>query len=101
MMNRSIDGNDIGRILAVYFPEAEISAKDERFLLTNELVRFFSTPPGEGLTSQVKDDDGFSILPLDLLQFRKLCSIELFYELLEEQKRPKEALLCMSAAVHK
>lgn len=30
-----------------------------------------------------------------------MCDIELFYELLEEKKKPKEALLCMSAAVHK
>lgn len=52
-MNRSIDTSDIGRILAVYFPAVEITAKDERLRLTNELIRFFSTPPGESLTSQV------------------------------------------------
>lgn len=50
---------------------------------------------------QVTDDNGFSVLPLDFQQFRKICTVELFYELLDEQKRPKEALLCMSAAVHK
>lgn len=50
---------------------------------------------------QVRDDNGLSILLLDFQQFRKLCDVELFYELLEEKKKPKEALLCMSAAVHK
>ncbi|KAI6698199.1 hypothetical protein NL676_018318 [Syzygium grande] len=97
----SVDAGDVGKILAVYFPEAEVSADDDNFRLTSQLIRFLSTPPGRNLASQVRDDNGLSILPLDFQQFRKLCDVELFYELLEEKKKPKEALLCMSAAVHK
>lgn len=97
----SVDTSDVGKVLAIYFPEAEVSAADDDFRLTIQLIRFLSTPPGQGLVSQVRDDNGLSILPLDFQQFRKLCGTELFYELLEEKKRPKEALLCMSAAVHK
>ncbi|KAK4798089.1 hypothetical protein SAY86_030415 [Trapa natans] len=91
--------SNIGRMLAIYFPEVEITAKDERLRLANELIRFLSAPPGENLTSQVTDENGFCVLPLDFQQFRKICNVELFYELLE--KRPKEALSCLSAAVHK
>ncbi|XP_056172327.1 probable DNA helicase MCM8 isoform X2 [Syzygium oleosum] len=97
----SVDAGDVGTILAVYFPEAEVSAEDDNFRLTSQLIRFLSTPPGRDLASQVRDDNGLSILPLDFQQFRKLCDVELFYELLEQKKKPKEALLCMSAAVHK
>lgn len=42
--------------------------------------------------------DGISFLSLDLQQFRKVCDVEKFYGMLEE--KPKDALLCMSAAVH-
>ncbi|XP_030522175.1 probable DNA helicase MCM8 isoform X1 [Rhodamnia argentea] len=97
----SVDTSDVGKILAIYFPEAEVSADDDNFRLTIQLIRFLSTPPGQNLASQVRDDSGLSILPLDFQQFQKLCDIKLFYELLEEKKKPKEALLCMSAAVHK
>ncbi|XP_039164610.1 probable DNA helicase MCM8 isoform X2 [Eucalyptus grandis] len=97
----SVDTSDVGKVLAIYFPETEVSAADDDFRLTIQLIRFLSTPPGQDLVSQVRDDNGLSILPLDFQQFRKLCGIELFYELLEEKKRPKEALLCMGAAVHK
>ncbi|KAL7251724.1 hypothetical protein ACSBR1_013559 [Camellia fascicularis] len=48
---------------------------------------------------QVKDDDDIYFLSLDFQQFRKICELEDFYAALEEN--PKEALSCMSAAVHK
>lgn len=38
-------------------------------------------------------------MPLDFHHFKKACDIEEFYVALEE--KPKDALLCMSAAVHK
>ena len=47
---------------------------------------------------QVKDDDDIYFLSLDFQQFRKVRELEEFYATLEET--PKQALLCMSAAVH-
>lgn len=38
-------------------------------------------------------------MPLDFQHFKKVCDVEEFFEALEE--KPKVALLCMSAAVHK
>lgn len=61
------------------------------------------------LCEQVKEDDcGVFVLSLDFQQFRKFCDVETFYKLLLEGKnqeiekgpKPKEALLCMSAAIH-
>ncbi|KVH90487.1 AAA+ ATPase domain-containing protein, partial [Cynara cardunculus var. scolymus] len=49
--------------------------------------------------SVVKQEDTLFILPLDFQHFRKICMLEEFYDALE--RKPKEALLCMSAAVHK
>ena len=51
------------------------------------------------ITPQVKDDDGVFILSIDFQQFRKVCDLEEFYIMLED--KPKAALLCMSAAIHK
>ena len=51
------------------------------------------------LCYQIKDDAGVFILPMDFQQFRKICDIEEFYLMLED--KPKIALLCMSAAIHK
>ncbi|PWA47668.1 DNA helicase MCM8 [Artemisia annua] len=48
---------------------------------------------------QVKKEDILHILPLDFQHFRKECAIQEFYDAFE--RKPKEALLCMSAAVHK
>lgn len=47
----------------------------------------------------MKEDDGLFFLPLDFQQFRKVCQVDEFYAALEE--KPKDALLCLSAAVHK
>ncbi|GKE67861.1 probable DNA helicase MCM8, partial [Tanacetum coccineum] len=48
---------------------------------------------------QVKKEDILHILPLDFHHFKKECVIQEFYDAFE--RKPKEALLCMSAAVHK
>ncbi|KMS95512.1 hypothetical protein BVRB_007520 isoform B [Beta vulgaris subsp. vulgaris] len=44
------------------------------------------------------EDDTF-FLPLNFQEFRKICDLECFYVNLEEY--PKEALLCLGAAIHK
>ncbi|XP_028112672.1 probable DNA helicase MCM8 [Camellia sinensis] len=98
---RSKENIDIAKILATYFPDIDLSANESKvkFNLASKLVAFFSTPPGLDLVSQVKDDDDIYFLSLDFQQFRKICELEDFYAALEEN--PKEALSCMSAAVHK
>ncbi|KAA8516516.1 hypothetical protein F0562_016978 [Nyssa sinensis] len=97
----STETSDISNILATYFPDIDLSAGETKckLTLTSELVRFFSTPPGQHLVSQVKDADGIFILSLDFQQFRKICELQEFYATLEE--KPKVAILCMSAAIHK
>ncbi|KAM7526251.1 hypothetical protein LguiA_016153 [Lonicera macranthoides] len=97
---RSTAISDIGNILAIYFPQIDFSLDESKskFQLILDLVRFFSSPSGKQFVSQVKVVDGISFLSLDLQQFRKVCDVEKFYGMLEE--KPKDALLCMSAAVH-
>ncbi|GLT79312.1 hypothetical protein SLA2020_508050 [Shorea laevis] len=90
---------NIGDELSVYFPGDEPLIDEEELLLIAELVHFFSTSPGRNLASLVKDDCGVLSLSVDFQQFRKICNLEEFYAKLEE--KPKIALLCMSAAVHK
>lgn len=51
------------------------------------------------LHEQVKEENGFFFLPIDFQQFRKMCEVEEFFVTLEE--KPKVALSCMGAAVHK
>lgn len=46
----------------------------------------------------MQDDCGLFFLQVDIQQFRKVCGVEEFYAALEIA--PKEALLCMGAAVH-
>ncbi|GFQ07779.1 probable DNA helicase mcm8 [Phtheirospermum japonicum] len=96
---QSTKTSDMWRILAVYFPQTNADDADFRFHLTSDLLRFFSSPQAQKIVDQVKEDDGLFILPLDFQHFRKVCQIEEFYAALDE--KPKDALLCMSAAVHK
>uniref|UniRef100_A0A2N9IKY6 Probable DNA helicase MCM8 n=1 Tax=Fagus sylvatica TaxID=28930 RepID=A0A2N9IKY6_FAGSY len=87
-------------ILASYFPQQLFPTIEDSWLkLTSALLCFFSTPPGHDLASQVKDEDGVFVLSIDLQHFRKVCDLEEFYIMLED--KPKVALLCMSAAIHK
>ncbi|MCD9641047.1 DNA replication licensing factor mcm8 [Datura stramonium] len=89
----------LGKTLSIYFPGIDFHVGDPQFRLASELVRFFSAPPGEQFVSQVKEVDGTFLLPLDFQQFRKLCELQGFYAILESKS--KDALLCMSAALHK
>ncbi|CAN4117008.1 unnamed protein product [Withania somnifera] len=89
----------LGKTLSIYFHGTEFHVGDPQFRLTSELVRFFSSPSGELFVSQVKEVDGTFLLPMDFQQFRKLCDLQEFYEMLESKS--KAALLCMSAALHK
>ncbi|KAK0583797.1 hypothetical protein LWI29_003222 [Acer saccharum] len=95
----SVDTHDVGEILAVYFADNELSIDEDKLMLAVDLIRFFSAPPGLDLALQVKDDNGVFILPLDFQNFRKICDVEVFYATLED--KPRIALSCMSAAVHK
>ncbi|KAL6507944.1 DNA replication licensing factor mcm8 [Orobanche gracilis] len=91
--------SDLSRIVAFYFPQISTDDAEFRFHLTSDLFRFFSSPQAQKFVDQVKEDDGIFFLPLDFEQFRKVCQIEDFYAALDE--KPKDALLCMSAAMHK
>ncbi|XP_041022952.1 probable DNA helicase MCM8 isoform X1 [Juglans microcarpa x Juglans regia] len=96
----SVDSSGYWDVLTSYFPQQLFPAVEESWLkLISELFCFFSTPPGQDLASQVKDDDGAFVLSMDLQQFQKICVIEEFYLMLED--KPKIALLCVSAAIHK
>ncbi|KAG5550000.1 hypothetical protein RHGRI_015086 [Rhododendron griersonianum] len=77
---------DVADILPSYFPDVDFYTDDSKLKIkfTNELV---------------KDDNEIYFLSLDFQQFRKIWELEEFYAVLEE--KPKEALLCMGAAVHK
>lgn len=90
---------DITKVLATYFPEIQLSANDPRLHVTSQLIHFFSSPSAQQFVSQVKSDDDIFSLSLDFKQFHKICDLEDFYATLDT--KPKEALLCMSAAVHK
>ncbi|KAI3822612.1 hypothetical protein L1987_10207 [Smallanthus sonchifolius] len=99
---KPVTEGQITQILAKYFPQIDYSHKDgkKKLNLTSKLYeKFFSTPDGSDFISQVKKEDILFVLPLDFQHFRKVCVIEEFYEDLE--RNPKEALFCMSAAVHK
>nr|GMD67635.1 probable DNA helicase MCM8 isoform X1 [Ipomoea batatas] len=97
---RVSDSSSLSKILGVYFPKIDLTLDDSKFKfeLASDLADFFSNA-GEYFVSQVKDDDGIFFLPLDFEHFRRVCDIESFYLTLDD--RPKEALLCLSAALHK
>ncbi|KAJ0983920.1 hypothetical protein J5N97_002276 [Dioscorea zingiberensis] len=89
---------EVARVWPSYFPDVEFSMDDRRFKLVAELAGFFSSPQANHLLSQVQEDCGLFFLQVDIQQFRKVCGVEEFYAALEVA--PKEALLCMGAAVH-
>nr|XP_017255384.1 PREDICTED: probable DNA helicase MCM8 isoform X2 [Daucus carota subsp. sativus] len=97
--NRSSPSDEIkSKIIAKHFPKIidEAAAGESKFRLISDLFNFFSTPPGQHMLAQVKNDD-VSFLAIDFQHFQKVCGVEDFYKTLEE--KPKEALLCISAAV--
>ncbi|KAL0347221.1 UNVERIFIED_CONTAM: putative DNA helicase MCM8 [Sesamum calycinum] len=79
---RSKGTSDLWRIVAFYFPQISADGSELIFHLTSLLVHFFSSSQGQQFIDQ---------------QFRKVCEVEV--KQLEE--KPKDALLCMNAAVHK
>ncbi|KMZ58606.1 putative DNA replication licensing factor [Zostera marina] len=97
--DRSVEIGDIGMVWDNYFPEIEFSDKDPKIKLVKDLASlFFSEPLAENLLlSQVQHDDGLFILPIDGQKLQEICPVDKFYEILD--KTPKEALLCMGAAV--
>ncbi|XP_024028712.1 probable DNA helicase MCM8 [Morus notabilis] len=92
-------GGDLGEVLSKYFSQFDIGDERACFKLVSLLVCFFSSPLGDDILSQVKDNNGIFIFSVDFQRFRKECDVHEFYELLEE--KPKIALSCLSAAVHK
>ncbi|KAJ0476592.1 putative DNA helicase [Helianthus annuus] len=99
---KSTSEGQMTQILAKYFPQIDYSHGDgkNKMLLTSKLHdNFFSKPHASDIISQVKKEDTLFILPLDFQHFRKVCTLEEVYDVLE--RKPKEALICMSAAVHK
>ncbi|XP_051130442.1 probable DNA helicase MCM8 isoform X2 [Andrographis paniculata] len=96
---RSTAASDLWSILTLYFPQMNADDSEFRFQLTSELIHFFSSPQAQQFLDQVKEDDGFFIIPLDFQQLRKTAQIQKFYAALED--KPKDALLCMRAALHK
>ncbi|XP_024188305.2 probable DNA helicase MCM8 [Rosa chinensis] len=89
----------LSEIWAAYLAQIELGDDKPWLNLTRSLVSFLTTPPGQALLSQVKDEDGVVAVWVDFEKFRKECEVEEFYEALEE--KPKVTLLCMSIAVHK
>ncbi|KAM6593385.1 hypothetical protein CsatA_001088 [Cannabis sativa] len=92
-------GGDFGDIWCKYFSQIELGDEKVVSNLVSLMISFFSSPPAQNLLSQVKGDNGIYIFSVDFQRFRKDCDIHEFYELLED--KPKIALLCMSASVHK
>ncbi|KAJ7972447.1 DNA helicase [Quillaja saponaria] len=93
------DPRGLADVLSIYFPQQVYAVEESWLNLTSALISFFSTPSGQYLASQVKGEYGDFVLSVDFQQFQKVCDLEEFYAMLEE--KPKIALLCMSAAVHK
>ncbi|XP_047983357.1 probable DNA helicase MCM8 [Salvia hispanica] len=98
-VTRWAEDHGLWRILALYFPQTSGDDSDHRMHLASSLLDFFFSPQGKEFVSQVKEEDGSFFLPLDFQHFKKACNIEEFYVALLE--KPKQALLCMSAALHK
>lgn len=48
-------GSDLANVLAVYFPQINLSREDAvfKYQLTSDLVEFFSSPPSQTILSQV------------------------------------------------
>ncbi|XP_004493943.1 probable DNA helicase MCM8 isoform X2 [Cicer arietinum] len=90
---------DSSQLMDIYFPQQLFTIEQTWLNLTASLFSFFSSSQGQNIDSQVKNDYGNYVLSLDFQQLKNMCHVEEFYEMLLE--KPKIALLCMSAAVHK
>uniref|UniRef100_J3M7Y3 Probable DNA helicase MCM8 n=1 Tax=Oryza brachyantha TaxID=4533 RepID=J3M7Y3_ORYBR len=86
----------LAAVWSEYFPEeGEFSADSRSARLAADLVYLFSSPDASDLLSRVEGDGDILFLPLD---FQQLSNLTWITEALQEN--PKEALLCMGAAVH-
>ncbi|WVZ06235.1 hypothetical protein V8G54_019581 [Vigna mungo] len=95
----SVDPSGLMEVLDIYFPEQLFTVEKTWNNLASSLFSFFSSTVGQNLVSQVKSGSGNNILSLDFQQFQQIYHDEEFYKMLEE--KPKIALTCMNAAVHK
>ncbi|XP_045794791.1 probable DNA helicase MCM8 [Trifolium pratense] len=89
---------DTYELMDFYFPQQLFTVEETWLKLTSSLFSFFSSQ-GQNIVSQVKNEFGNYVLSLDFQQLKNTCHVEEFYEMLME--KPKIALLCMSAAIHK
>ncbi|PKA63301.1 DNA replication licensing factor MCM3 like 1 [Apostasia shenzhenica] len=96
--DRSVNLNIACSIWPSYFPDEEFAVENQKFKMVVEMADFFSSPQADHILSKVQDNGGLFYLPVDFLQLRKVCGIERFYVYMREA--PKDALLCMGAAVH-
>ncbi|KAK7285096.1 hypothetical protein RJT34_19855 [Clitoria ternatea] len=97
--SNSMDPFGLMDTLCIYFPQQLSTVEETCFNLTSALLSFFFSPPGHNLVSQAKNDYGNYVLSLDFQHFKQICDVAEFYEMLME--KPRIALSCMSAAVHK
>ncbi|XP_014496405.1 probable DNA helicase MCM8 isoform X1 [Vigna radiata var. radiata] len=95
----SVDPSGLMEVLDIYFPEQLFTVEKTWNNLASSLFSFFSSTVGQNLVSQVKSGCGNNTLSLDFQQFQQIYHDEEFYKMLEE--KPKIALTCMNAAVHK
>ncbi|BAT85684.1 hypothetical protein VIGAN_04325600 [Vigna angularis var. angularis] len=95
----SVDPFGLMEVLDFYFPEQLFAVEKTWNSLASSLFSFFSSLVGQNLVSQVKSGYGNNTLSLDFQQFQQIYHDEEFYKMLEE--KPKIALTCMNAAVHK
>ncbi|XP_047162800.1 probable DNA helicase MCM8 isoform X2 [Vigna umbellata] len=95
----SVDPFGLMEVLDFYFPEQLFTVEKTWNNLASSLFSFFSSLVGQNLVSQVKSGYGNNTLSLDFQQFQQIYHDEEFYKMLEE--KPKIALTCMNAAVHK
>eukprot|EP01018_Ginkgo_biloba_P024667 Gb_07123 [translate_table: standard] len=91
-------GIEVGSTWSIYFPDEDFSETDRKVKLIGSFIEYINSQQGDHLLSQVRHENGICSLPVDFMQLQKNCMIKEFYAALEMV--PKEALLCMGAAVH-
>ncbi|XP_047044351.1 probable DNA helicase MCM8 [Lolium rigidum] len=79
-----------------FLGETELSGRDRRAILVGALVN--ALEERSKLLPRVEADGDISFLPIDFQQLKNLCDDTDLLNALKEN--PKEALLCMGAAVH-
>ncbi|KAI5019106.1 hypothetical protein ZWY2020_043994 [Hordeum vulgare] len=99
---RPVDAAPMANLTEVwprYFPEETVfPADDPRARLISDLVKVLELEKRAKLLPRVEDDGVVFFLPIDFQQLKNLCGGTKLLDALREN--PKEALLCMGAAVH-